>query len=167
MPAPSPAWRVAVGRGVALMAVWVVLGGTGWAHLLVGVPTMLGAAVVSLRLLPPQPGRIRPWPLMCLLARLCRQSVLAGWDVARRALHPALPVRPGIVAAPCGLAPGMVLDSFLSWCALVPGTLPIAREADGTVRVHGLDVGVPVAKAMAEEEHAFVRAFGLKDGEGG
>jgi multicomponent Na+:H+ antiporter subunit E len=160
--APSPAWRVAAGRGAVLMAMWVVIGGVGPWHLLVGVPSVALATRASLRLLPPQPGWARPLALLVLLLRFCGQSVLAGVDVARRAFHPALPLRPGFATFRGTLPAGAARDGFLAWSSLMPGTLPAGVDSTGAVSVHCFDIGSPAATAMAAEEERFVHALGME-----
>jgi len=161
-PAAPLAWRAAIGRAVALMGLWVVVGGFGTVHLLVGVPAVMAATIASLRLLPPQPARPRPLALLALLPRFCVQSALAGWQVARLACHPALPLRPGFATFRSNLPAGLGQDSFLAWSSTMPGTVPAGQGDDGAVLVHCLDIGSPPAPAMAAEEARFAHALGLE-----
>jgi multicomponent Na+:H+ antiporter subunit E len=161
-PVASLAWRAAIGRAVALMGLWVVFGGVGSAHLLVGLPAVAAATMASLRLLPPQPVRPRPLALAALLPRFCAQSVLAGLQVARLAFHPAMPLRPGFAIFRGILPAGPGRDGFLAWSSLMPGTLPAGQSGDGAVSVHCLDIGSPAAPSMAAEEERFAHALGLE-----
>lgn len=160
-PAPPLAWRAAIGRAVALTGLWVVVGGLGVAHLLVGIPAVIAATIASLRLLPPQPARPRLLGLLVLLPRFCVQSALAGWQVARLACHPALPLRPGFATFRGTLPAGPGRDGFLAWSSTMPGTVPAGQDDEGEVLVHCLDIGSPVATAMMEEERRFAHALGL------
>jgi len=96
-PADRDATRsgTALVRGVLFLGLWCVLIGTG--HLVIGVVTAALATAASLRLLPPGPRRLRLGGLPSFALRFARQSVVAGWDVARRAFDPRVPVRPGFV----------------------------------------------------------------------
>jgi multicomponent Na+:H+ antiporter subunit E len=64
---------------------------------------------------------------------------MAGVDVARRALDPRLPLRPGFVTYAPRLPPGGARDAFCALASLMPGTLPADTNEDGTLLVHCLD----------------------------
>ena len=85
-------------------------------------------------------------------------SVVAGLDVAGRALNPRLPLHPGFVAYPTGLSRGMRQNVFTTLTSLLPGTVP-AGEEDGRIVYHCLDVTQPVVAELAAEEAALVRAL--------
>jgi multicomponent Na+:H+ antiporter subunit E len=121
--------------------------------------TAAAASWVSLRLLPPGSARLRPLALAGLLLRFTWQSVLAGWDVARRALDPRLPVRPGFVTYRVGFPPGRARNAFATLTSLLPGTVPVGEEG-GTLLYHCLDVEQPVAAQLAREEAALSRVLG-------
>jgi multicomponent Na+:H+ antiporter subunit E len=90
------------------------------------------------------------------------QAVIAGVDVARRALDPRLPLRAGFVTYSPRLPPGIARDAFCALASLMPGTLPADTGADGTLLVHCLDIGQPAVEQLALEEARFMRA--LADG---
>lgn len=159
IPAPGRLARAATARGAMLLAFWVMLIGPGAADLAVGLVTAAAAACVSLRLLPAGSARLHPAALPGLVLRFAWQSVVAGWDVARRALDPRLPVRPGFVAYPVGLPPGPACNLFTTLTSLLPGTVPAGDEG-GALLYHCLDVAQPVAAQLAEEEAALSRALG-------
>ena len=87
---------------------------------------------------------------------------MAGVDVARRALDPRLPLRPGFVTYAPRLPPGSARDGFCALASLMPGTLPVGTNEDGTLLVHCLDIGQPAAAQLAAEEAVFMRA--VRDG---
>jgi multicomponent Na+:H+ antiporter subunit E len=92
--------------------------------------------------------------------RLLRQSVVAGADVARRALDPKLPLRPGFVIYPVQLAPGAARNTFCTLSSLLPGTLPSGSDERDALLIHCLDTGEPIAAQLRDEEALLVRAVG-------
>ena len=152
----------AITRWLVFFGLWAVVAGVGILDLLVGAPSAALAAWASLVLLPA--GRWpRPVALARLAARFLWQSVLAGTDVARRALAPALPLRPGFLTCPLHLAPGPARSAFCAFSSLLPGTLVAGSERDGALSMHCLDVGQDVHGERAEEA-AFRAAAGIGDG---
>lgn len=153
--------RAALFRGLFLLGLWAVAAGVGTvADLGAGVATAGLATWVSLALLPPRRSRLNGRAVGALLLRLPGQVLVAGADVARRALDPRATIAPGFVAHASRLPPGPRRDAFLTLSSLMPGTLPAGLDAQGRVRVHALDIGQPVAAAMADEEARFARALG-------
>jgi multicomponent Na+:H+ antiporter subunit E len=163
-PRNGVALRAAIARWLGFVCLWLVLSGTALADLLAGVITAAAAAWASLRPLPPSPGRLRPVPLVRLVARFFWQSAAGGIDVARRALDPRLPLRPGFVRYPLRLGPGPARGAFCAFSSLLPGTLVAGPEPDGALCVHCLDVGQDVPAQMRAEEEAFLAAVGARDG---
>ena len=82
--------RAVLLRGAAFFGFWVVLIGVGPADLAAGVVAAAAATWASLRLAPPGAGRVRFSALPGFTLRFLWQSVIAGWDVARRAFDPRL-----------------------------------------------------------------------------
>lgn len=148
-------------RGLGLFAFWLIVSGLRPLDIAAGALTAGVAAWISLRLLPPCTLRIRPRGLALYAARMFRQSVAAGIDVAWRALDPRLPLRPGFVYYRSQLAPGAAQSAFCTMISLLPGTLPCGADASSAVIVHCLNVMQPVAAQLSDEETSFVRA--LKD----
>lgn len=144
-----------LGRGAPLYLAWVAMAGTGALDLVIGLPAAALAAWSSLLLLPPGLVRVSPAGLARLVLRFPGQSLAAGIDVARRAFDPRLPLRPGYVACPATLEPGLARDAFLALTSLQPGSLPVAEMEDGTVLMHALDTGEPIAERFTAEEAAF------------
>jgi multicomponent Na+:H+ antiporter subunit E len=145
-------------RACAFLALWVVLIGAGPGNLVVGVVTTAAATWVSLRLLSPDSIPLRVMALPSLALRFAWKSMVAGWDIARRALDPRLPVRPGFVAYPVGFARGPVRNLFTTLTSLLPGSVP-AGDEDGVLLYHCLDVEQPVAAQLAAEEAVLSRAL--------
>jgi len=147
-------------RAAAFLGFWLVLSGFSPADLVVGALAAVVATRASLRLLPPGPWRLHPLLLSRLGLRFLRQSIVAGVDVAWRALDPRLPLRPGFVLYRPQLPPGPTRNAFCTMTSLLPGTLPCGSDESGGLIVHCLDVGQPVAEQLAAEEALLIRALG-------
>jgi multicomponent Na+:H+ antiporter subunit E len=145
-------------RAAGFFAFWAILSGLNPLDLLVGALAAAIAACASVRLLPPGEWTFRPVALLRLTLRFLRQSVVAGADVARRALDPRLPLRPGFVTYPTRFPPGTARNVFTSLTSLLPGTVPTG-EQDGHLVYHCLDLDQPVVSDLAAEEEALSRAF--------
>ncbi|MBL8225688.1 MAG: Na+/H+ antiporter subunit E [Chromatiales bacterium] len=146
-------------RALLYFAVWIVVDqSTKPANLVVGALASVAAAWLSLRLLPPARGRIRLGLLVALLPRFLWQSLVAGVDVARRALAPRLDLEPGFVDYPTRLPPGDARTVFEVIASLMPGSVP----SDGGpqhIEFHCLDTRQPVAAQLAAEEGAYAPAL--------
>jgi len=133
---------------------------------LAALPVGLGAAAAatwtSLQLLPPRSFHPRLGSLIVLAFRFVWQSVIAGIDVARRALEPRLPLRPGFVTYPIRMLPSPIRSTLLSIASLLPGTLPTGLDETGALVVHCLDTEQPVVAQMAAEETRLIHALGGK-----
>ena len=127
--------------------------------LLIGLPAAALATWLAIRLLPLHGGHISPAGLLAFCGHFLWGSLVAGIDLAIRALHPRLPLRTGFVSCPCGILRGPGRDLFLAASSLMPGSLPV-EEGDGLVILHALDVEQPHAGQMAESEIRFARALG-------
>jgi multicomponent Na+:H+ antiporter subunit E len=158
--------QAAVARWAGFLCLWLVISRPGLADLLVGAITAVAATWTSLHLLPPGRGRLQPAALARLGLRFVCQSAVAGTDVARRALDPSLPLRPGFVLCPMRLAPGPARNAFCTLSSLLPGTLVAGSDPDGALRIHCLDVGQAVRAQMSAEEAMFLAALGRARGDG-
>ncbi len=154
----SFALKTALVRWALFLLFWVVLIGFSVSALAVGVVAAAAATLASLHLLPSGPQRVRLGALAALLPRFLWQSLLAGWDVARRAFDPRLPLRPGFVAFRSAHAPGHLRNTFATISSLMPGTLPCGENGDEII-FHCLDVGQPILEQLAAEEKVLARVF--------
>ncbi|HXX49737.1 MAG TPA: Na+/H+ antiporter subunit E [Xanthobacteraceae bacterium] len=139
-------------RAIFFFIFWVILYGVKPADLLVGVLAAIVATWASLRLLPPGRVRLRPIALVQLVLRFPLQSIVAGIDVARRALDPRMSLRPGFVLYRPRLPSGPIRNAFCTMVGLLPGTLPSGSDEKGDLVIHCLDVSQPVAEQLATEE---------------
>jgi multicomponent Na+:H+ antiporter subunit E len=167
----NPRSMAAVARSAAVRAVgfyllWSVLSGGGPIDPVPAVVAALVAAGVSIALVPARNGRVRAGALVELVLRLPRQSVIAGADVARRALDPVLPLNPGFVRYRTRLPRGPTRNTFTTLMSALPGTVPIGTDDTDALAIHCLDVGQPVAAQLAAEEVLLARAIGGAPGDG-
>jgi multicomponent Na+:H+ antiporter subunit E len=158
--------RPATVRVLGFIAIWITLSGSAAGDLLPGIVAALAATWTSLRLLPPGAARLQPRALAEFALRFLLRSILAGADVARRALDPRLPLRPGFVRYPVGLPVGARRNTFTTLMSLLPGTLPLGADEGGALVIHCLDIGQPVAAQLATEEAMLVRAIAPPSGDG-
>ncbi len=148
----------AASRAAWFLCLWLVLAGADPADIPAAAVAVAAATWTSLRLLEPGTSRRSLRAISQLALLFLYQSIVAGVDVARRALDPRLPLRPGFVSYPTGLPRGMRRNVFTTLTSLLPGTVP-AGEDERHLIYHCLDVGQPVAAELAAEEEALVRAL--------
>ena len=165
MPAATLA-RSATSRAVGFFGLWFVLSDGVPADFWPGIVAALVAAAVSLRLLPPSGCQIRALPLAALAVRFLGNSVIAGIDVARRALDPRLPLNTGLVHYPVGLPRGAARNTFMMLASLLPGSVPIGPDERDQLLIHCLDLRQPVAEQFAAEEALLLRVMGRAPGSG-
>lgn len=138
-------------RLVFLAVLWLVLTGVELKGLILGAAAVPAATMLSLRLLP-GPQRLSLWRFVRHLPSFVAGSVSGGVDVARRALSPRLPLKPGWIEVPAQLSDGgrAVLGGELS---LMPGTLAAGVRGDRLL-VHLLDTDAGFERAILREEAA-------------
>jgi multicomponent Na+:H+ antiporter subunit E len=66
--------------------------------------------------------------------------IRANLDVVYRALHPAMPIRPGIVKIKTNLKTDSAITALANSITLTPGTLTVDLTDDGYLYVHWIDV---------------------------
>lgn len=146
-------------RSLLLFGVWVALAeGEGWFF---GLVVSLGTAGLSLRLTPPSKYRIRLRALPRFAVWFLWQSLRAGWDVARRTLHPALPLKPGMLQVRNALPAGAPTWWLMLVLSLLPGTLSVRLVANA-LELHCLDTTGEVATEVAHAQAQLARLFGLQ-----
>ena len=64
------------------------------------------------------------------------QIVLANLDVAKRVLHPAMPIQPHIITFPSKLKSDLSMTTLGNSITLTPGTITVDIDPDGTFYVH-------------------------------
>jgi multicomponent Na+:H+ antiporter subunit E len=151
--------KVVAARFAFFLGVWLMIANWKKEDLPIGFGASALALWISLSLLPPTAIRPRLAPLAKLSLRFLSCSIIAGVDVARRALLPRLDLRPGFVAVPFILPPGVARNAFLVYSSLQPGTLPTSAEGE-MLQVHGLDILQPIVASIEADEALFKKAIG-------
>lgn len=146
-------------RGAAFFALWLVIAGPDPLGVGVGLLAAALGTWASLALMPPGPARVAPAGVARVIFDVLRQSGVAGWDIARRALVPDMRLSPGIVAVPQHLPPGPAQDGFRLLASLAPGALPLSGRA-GAMQLHVLDTRLPHAEDLGATERAVAAALG-------
>lgn len=145
-------------RAVLFALMWWILTGGAMDSWLIGTPVVLFATLVSVVLLPPLswslPGLVRFVPFFLW------HSLYGGVDVARRALHPALPISPRLFDHSWRLPPGLPRVLMANTVSLLPGTLSAELDEDH-LRVHILDQTGTFAAELTLIETRVAGLFGL------
>jgi multicomponent Na+:H+ antiporter subunit E len=161
---PSPfglsALASRLSRAAGFFCFWLVLTDAGSADLAAGAVAAVAATWASLRLMPAAQWDLHPIKLANFVLHFLHQSIVAGTDVALRALDPRLPLRPGVVVYRSNLPPGTKRNAFCAIMGLLPGTLPCGPAEGGGIPVHCLDVTQPVVEQLSAEETLFCETFG-------
>ncbi len=146
-------------RAVLFALLWWILTDGAVGSWLVGAPVVLCAALVSALLLP---------AFSCSLTGIIRfvpfflwRSLHGGVDVAKRALHPRLPISPALFDYRWRLPPGLPRVFMANTVSLLPGTLSAALN-EKYLRVHVLDETTAFAEALEVLEQKVAGVFGLE-----
>lgn len=155
---------VAVARFLTHLAVlagiwWLFVQGRADAWL-VGLPVVLLAALVGIRLSGPALPRISPIGLLAFLLVFLRESLAGGVDVARRTLGRRLRIQPGFRSYRIRLRDRAARVLLVNCISLLPGTLAATLEGD-RVEVHMLDERDDPEPQLVRLEQVIGRLFGL------
>jgi multicomponent Na+:H+ antiporter subunit E len=130
--------------GLAAFLVWLLLSADAdAAHLLVGaVVAVLATALFGAEFVR-EPGKVlhvRRWLwFLVYLVVVLWECFKANLDVAYRVLHPALPIRPGIVRARTTLKTEIARTVLANSITMTPGTLSV-DYADDDLFVHWISI---------------------------
>ena len=142
-----------VRRAVLLALLWWVLAEGRFDSPLLSAALVCAAAAASVPLSAPGRARYRVVRVPRLALYFMRQSLLGGWDVARRALAPRLPVEPALMRFELALPAGLPTVLFAWLVSLTPGTASVSIDG-ATLLVHALYARLPVeAQLRALEAH--------------
>ncbi|MEN8107930.1 MAG: Na+/H+ antiporter subunit E [Pseudomonadota bacterium] len=145
-------------RTVLFALLWWILTEGAMNSWLVGVPVVVFAVLASGALLPgiswSLPG------IVCFVPFFLWHSLYGGVDVARRALHPRLPISPGLLDYRWRLPPGLPRVFMANTVSMLPGTLSAELDKE-FLRVHILDQTGAFASELTVIEARVARLFGL------
>jgi multicomponent Na+:H+ antiporter subunit E len=146
-------------RATLFALMWWVLTDGAMDSWLVGAPVVLFATRVSVVLLPSfswsLTGMARFVPFFLW------RSLYGGVDVARRAMHPRLPISPGLFDHRWRLPPGLPRVFMANTVSLLPGTLSAELDEEH-LRVHVLDRTGAFASELILIEARVARLFNVK-----
>ncbi|MGD8174555.1 Na+/H+ antiporter subunit E [Marinimicrobium sp. ARAG 43.8] len=137
-------------------ALWAVISGAeGWAF---GVPASLAAATLAWRLPLPWPS-LRWRHLPAFIAFFLRELTLGAWDVARRILHPRVPIDPAWHTYSLHSHNPRVHLMLSALVGLLPGTMA-SHFDNGILHLHILDSRQPWSSTVARLEWHLERLLG-------
>ena len=145
-------------RGGLLLFFWWALSDGAISSWWIGLPAVLIALLVSLRLLPPVNIAWLQW--LKFVPFFIWLSLRGGIDVAWRAFHPRLPIDPQIIEYPLQLPPGLARVFMASTINLLPGTLSATLDHN-SMQVHILDSQQDVIAELQAVEQQVARMFGI------
>ena len=153
-------WIRGLQRGLILATVWWVLTdghADSWA---MGLPAIAVGVFIGLAL--PAPGQSR-WKIRAALGFIpvfLWQSVLGGVDVARRALHPRMPLQPGLITYDLSLEHESARVFLVNTISLLPGTLSVHLEGS-RLTLQALDTTLPNVEEIRHMEDRVAGIFGI------
>lgn len=155
----SPTW-------LAIFAlIWWILGrGHGGAPL-VGVVAVAAAVLIHAALGDGEAGRGSIVGALRFLPFFVVQSLRGGWNVARTALSPGMPLAPAFVLYRTRITEQHARVFFLNTISLLPGTFS-ARLSGPELTIHLLTRDASVVRALAALEERVAGAFGLELSDG-
>lgn len=155
-------WRAVVLAAVLTLVWYVLTDNSGWGF---GAVAVALATLASLMILPPKPARWSPLGLIWFLSYFLKESLQGGLDIAMRALHPKLPLRPVWIDYRLRLSEETARVLFVMTISLLPGTLSADWEGD-TVTVHALTPAAGSGLSHLEERIAALFALTLVEERG-
>ena len=151
-----PPTAILLGRGFGFFGLWLALIGAAPQDMPAGLVAAAAATWASVQLWPSD-GRLSLPGLARFVLRFLPQAVVAGVDVAWRAMAPRITLKPGLVDYRATLPPGLAQGAMCAVMSLQPGKLPVSCQASGDMLVHCLDTEAPVTAELAADEAAFLR----------
>ncbi|MFW6189602.1 MAG: Na+/H+ antiporter subunit E [Planctomycetota bacterium] len=141
---------------------WPYEPGAGWDYqvLLVGVAAAALVAGIFSNAVTRRPMRmlnpVRWFWAICYVPLFAYYCVKANLQVAYLVLHPAMPIRPGIVKVHTTLRSPAAITALANSITLTPGTLTVDADEEGNLYVHWIDVETAEEDEATEE---IVRRF--------
>lgn len=143
--------------------VWLVLTGGSISALVYALPAVPAATALSFLLLEQGPRAVNMLRLASLLPGFVMRSVAGGVDVAWRAMHPRMPVRPGWITLRTQMTDDPARSLYGAETSLLPGTLSAGCDQLGLI-IHCLYIDQYTEQRVQDGERRFARAFSQSGG---
>ena len=145
---------------VVAFILWLLLTWTlNWQHLLVGCIVAFMVAFLFGNIFVQEPKKclqIKRWFwFLCYLSLLIWECIKANFDVAYRVLHPAMPIKPGIVKVRTSLKSTIAKTFLANSITMTPGTLSVDIDEEH-LYIHWIYVQ---AEEVEEASRIIVRKF--------
>jgi len=150
----------AAGWLVALGLLWAALNPGDAKSWLVGAPVVVLATGAALALRNPLALRIAPLAALKFSVFFAHQSLRGGWNVAKRAFHPRLPLNPGLMTYQLRLPEERARVFLAIVTSLLPGTLSADLEGRNLL-LHELDASPAALEEMRILENHIAALFAL------
>ncbi|MCW9023647.1 MAG: Na+/H+ antiporter subunit E [Gammaproteobacteria bacterium] len=124
----------------------------------IGIPAVILATLTSVALIPPV--KLVWYEVVRFVPYFIFRSVTGGFDVAKRAFHPAIPIAPDLVEYPLRLSPGLPQVFLINTISLLPGTLT-AELNQNILKVHVLDAQANFKAEIEAVEQRVARMFSV------
>ena len=158
---PSALLKPAGIRFAVITAAWLVLTDGSLAYWGLALLVISAATAASLVTMPVGAWRWSLTGLARFLPYFAMQSLRGGYDVSRRALHPGLPIHPGVVRYQLQLPDGPGRVFLVNTLNLMPGTAAVSLEGD-VLEVHALDRTAQVSDSIRALEVRVADLFALE-----
>jgi multicomponent Na+:H+ antiporter subunit E len=139
-------------RFVVFSFFWFLLVGLDKASWFIGLPAVLFATALSLKLAPSSQYRTSPAGAMRFIPFFLWQSLLGGLDVMRRAFSSPRLLDPALVSYTTLLPEGSARIFFVNTISLLPGTLS-ARLQGNKITIHIIAGDQPILDNIQVLEH--------------
>lgn len=149
-------------RVLLFTLLWVILSSGSPSSWAIGAPAILLAVIASTMLVPPVSLAWSEIP--AFIGFFLIRSLAGGADVAWRALHPRMPIAPGLFVYPLRIPPGLPQVFMANTVSLLPGTLSVALTTElnqNALTVHVLDRNKQITIELESVEHRVARLFGV------
>lgn len=152
--------RAGLRAAAALGVLWWCL--TPWdaQAWVIGAPAVLLGTALAAVLAQPVAHRLSPVGALGFAGLFAVGTVAGAVDVARRALHPRMPLAPGFREFALDLPEGPARVLFANSVTLLPGTLSAEIRGDRLL-VHSIDTGAELDAALARLRAAVRRLYRL------
>ena len=130
--------------------VWILLtwpfvdGQIDWQVIVAGIIVSAIVAIIFHEILPKEHhvfiSPVRIFWFMVYIPVFFYYVIKANFDVVYRALHPAMPIKPGIVKIKTDLKTDSGITALANSITLTPGTLTVDLTDDGYLYIHWINV---------------------------